>query len=116
MFEDDVSRFEYVKINPRIGELLVKGNKKGEEDIEFSSFINLYFGRTNFLKYYDTVNYSINYGKLPGERSMSEFIDVVNKQTGVAEFQFVIQYDKLENLSSDKYLNLGSFTAIFVEE
>ena len=114
VFSDDFTKHKYEEINPRIGQLIVFSNPL-EEDITFTNFIELYFGRSNFLKHYDTTKYEINYGTMPGDINMSEFIEVVNKQSGIAEFQFVIQYDRLENSASDEYLNLGSFTAIFIK-
>tara|TARA_B110000285_G_scaffold76828_1_gene88465 strand:- start:149 stop:673 length:525 start_codon:yes stop_codon:yes gene_type:complete len=114
VFSDDFTKYKYEEINPKIGQLIVFSSPL-KEDITFANFIELYFGRSNFLKHYDTTKYEINYGTIPGDINMSEFIEVVNKQSGIAEFQFVIQYDRLENLASDKYLNLGSFTVIFIE-
>jgi len=107
IFEDDITKYKYKDINPRIGRLRVYSSDT-ENEITFNEVVELYLGKSNFLKYFDTTNYYINYGTIPGVTNMTEFISIIDKQTNFDVFSFSIIYDKLDNMSSNEYLNLGS--------
>ena len=109
IFDDDISRYKYRQINPRIPKLIIP-NADWDTVISFEDWLDTVAGITNFEKYIGPRNnFRLKYSIIGNQESLT----VIDNTTNNWIFYIVIFYDKFENVSADNWINLGSIDIIY---